>query len=158
MKFKSILVPFDGSDHAKEALAAAESLAAGQEGASITVLNVIAASDVNPQFGKQNPFWGTSTDLMDYDDYKAYMDKVLSGARAALEESVAEVAARMGDGLKVDVITFPSTAQAITNYASEHSFDLIVMGRRGLGALRGMLGSVSFGVLSGSDVPVLTIK
>lgn len=33
-----------------------------------------------------------------------------------------------------------------------------IMGRRGLGALRGMLGSVSFGVLRSVDVPVLTVK
>ena len=32
------------------------------------------------------------------------------------------------------------------------------MGRRGLGAIRGMLGSVSFGVLRATDVPVLTVK
>ena len=32
------------------------------------------------------------------------------------------------------------------------------LGRRGLGALRGMLGSVSFGVLRSVDVPVLTVK
>ena len=35
---------------------------------------------------------------------------------------------------------------------------LVVMGRRGLGALRGRIGSVSFGVLRSVDVPVLTVK
>ena len=32
------------------------------------------------------------------------------------------------------------------------------MGRRGLGALRGMLGSVSYAVLRNADMPVLTVK
>ena len=32
------------------------------------------------------------------------------------------------------------------------------MGRRGLGALRGMLGSVSYGVLHSAEMPVLTVK
>ena len=32
------------------------------------------------------------------------------------------------------------------------------MGRRGLGAFRGALGSVSYGILRATDVPVLTIK
>lgn len=46
----------------------------------------------------------------------------------------------------------------LSRYAEEHDCDLIVMGRRGLGAIRGMLGSVSFGVLRATDVPVLTVK
>ena len=41
---------------------------------------------------------------------------------------------------------------------AQEIIDLVVMGRRGLGALRGMIGSVSFGVLRSVDVPVLTGK
>ena len=47
---------------------------------------------------------------------------------------------------------------ALVYYAKKHDADLIVMGRRGLGGLRGMLGSVSYGVLHGADIPVLTVK
>ncbi len=32
------------------------------------------------------------------------------------------------------------------------------MGRRGLGAVRGMLGSVSYALLRESEIPVLTVK
>ena len=52
----------------------------------------------------------------------------------------------------------PSPVDGISAYASEHDCDLIVMGRRGLGALRGMLGSVSYGVLRTAEIPVLTVK
>mgnify|MGYP000500567939 FL=1 len=51
-----------------------------------------------------------------------------------------------------------SPVEGIAEYVDNHNIDLVVMGRRGLGALRGMLGSVSFGVLRSVDVPVLTVK
>ena len=41
---------------------------------------------------------------------------------------------------------------------TSRDIDLVVMGRRGLGALRGMLGSVDFGVLRSVEVPILTVK
>ena len=37
-------------------------------------------------------------------------------------------------------------------------FDCIVMGRRGLGAIRGAIGSVSYSVLRSVDLPVLIVK
>ena len=52
----------------------------------------------------------------------------------------------------------PSAVDGIIDYASDHSCDLIVMGRRGLGAIRGLLGSVSYGVIRATTTPVLTVK
>ena len=46
----------------------------------------------------------------------------------------------------------------IVTYAIDNLCDLIVMGSRGLGALRGILGSVSSYVLRNADVPVLIVK
>jgi nucleotide-binding universal stress UspA family protein len=50
-------------------------------------------------------------------------------------------------------------AQTILEYAAENNCDLIVMGSRGLGAIREFfLGSVSHNVVQNSKVPVLVIK
>ena len=46
----------------------------------------------------------------------------------------------------------------ITAYADEGGYDCIVMGHRGLGAVRGMLGSVCYSVLHKTNVPVLIVK
>ena len=48
--------------------------------------------------------------------------------------------------------------KAIMRVAAEEHSDLIIMGSRGLGALRGMLGSVSSYVLREAQVPVLVVK
>ena len=60
--------------------------------------------------------------------------------------------------ITVEAVADTSPAEAIAKYAATHGADLIVMGRRGLGALRGMLGSVSYGVLHSAEMPVLTVK
>ena len=57
-----------------------------------------------------------------------------------------------------DAVIATSPVEGIADYVRSHDIDLVVMGRRGLGALRGMIGSVSFGVLRSVDVPVLTVK
>ena len=46
----------------------------------------------------------------------------------------------------------------IVAYAAAHNIDLIIMGSRGLGGLRGILGSVSSFVLKEAKVPVLVVK
>ena len=74
-----------------------------------------------------------------------------------------EVLDSLGDSIHderitVEAVADTSPAEAIAKYAATHGADLIVMGRRGLVALRGMLGSVSYGVLHSAEMPVLTVK
>ena len=92
-------------------------------------------------------------------DYKTYKDVV----SAALDRVKKEVLDSLGDSIHderitVEAVADTSPAEAIAKYAATHGADLIVMGRRGLGALRGMLGSVSYGVLHSAEMPVLTVK
>jgi nucleotide-binding universal stress UspA family protein len=50
-------------------------------------------------------------------------------------------------------------ADALLGYARDLGIDLIVMGRRGVGPIRGLLvGSVSLKVNSLAECPVLTVR
>ncbi|WP_034629888.1 universal stress protein [Desulfotruncus alcoholivorax] len=63
-------------------------------------------------------------------------------------------------GLAVDkVILQGDAAKSIVEYAGENGFDLIVMGTRGLGNVKGMLlGSVSNKVMHLAHCPVTVVK
>ena len=88
--------------------------------------------------------WG----LLDYETYKDVVS-------AALDRVKKEVLDSLGDSvhderITVEAVADTSPAEAIAKYAATHGADLIVMGRRGLGALRGVLHS--------AEMPVLTVK
>ena len=51
-----------------------------------------------------------------------------------------------------------SPHDAITGYAEAGDYDCIVMGHRGMGAVRSMLGSVCYSVLQKTQIPVLIVK
>ena len=86
------------------------------------------------------------------------MQAALKQAKERVVENLGDMLADMGDKATVDVIAGTAPAEALARYAEKNGCDLIVMGRRGLGAIRGMLGSVSFGVLRATEIPVLTVK
>jgi nucleotide-binding universal stress UspA family protein len=74
--------------------------------------------------------------------------------------NVAEQRARSRGATAVEaVVEFGNPAKVILERAREAGVDLIVMGRRGLGALPGMLlGSVSGKILHLADCACLTVK
>ena len=152
LEFKTIVVPYDGSDQAKHALEVARGLIGGSEESRLMLLHVIPSGMV----GATENVDGTVIDgvpwgLLDYETYKDVVD----GALARIKS---EVEAASDPRISIEAIADTSPAEAIAKYAATHGADLIVMGRRGLGALRGMLGSVSYGVLHSAEMPVLTVK
>ncbi|MEF2656436.1 MAG: universal stress protein [Eggerthellaceae bacterium] len=156
MKYQRILVPFDGSDHACSAFTTARSIAIASPDAEIFVVNVISMNVASSFSQAGDP----SLDRTGFDQgYAAMVDDALRN----ITQEIEEVVEPLYDGLPaervhIEAITYSSPVHGLVEYANDHSCDLIVMGRRGLSALRGMLGSVSYGILHNTDIPVLTVK
>lgn len=158
MYFKNILVPYDESDHAKSALHIALGMAGPYEDAKVHVVTVIpSASLPNPTLmadsGLEVPYA-----MVDPMTYERIMDATVQRAAADVRSAVDQSRDDAACDVVADAVIANSALEGIVDYVNSHDIDLVVMGRRGLGALRGMLGSVSFGVLRSVDVPVLTVK
>ena len=138
--FKKILVPYDGSHHSERALAIAIHMAPN-DGAA---LHVIYAYDKLPDYlGEPN--------------LQEVLNRVLSAARG-LMDSAAQQAHDQGVEVTSDVLEGPA-AEAILRVAEIENFDLIIMGSRGLGHLKGLLlGSVSERVLRQAKIPVMIMR
>lgn len=157
MKYQKILVPYDGSEHAMGAFTAGRDLALMSEESTLYVLNVLPMSATLTLHATESITSGSSPLAK-----KEYAEKI--------EESLHTIEGEMKDELKglydglpeerihIEAIAHPSPVHGIAEYAENHDCDIIVIGRRGLGAVRGMLGSVSYGVLRAVDIPVLAVK
>ena len=159
MLYKRILVPFDGSDHAFRALDAACDLLRDSPDSQMRVITIVPAPAVNVskavlRSGNSRP----PVALMDMNDYAEVIAQAIEDERARLADKVGGAIAEFGERAQVDAIPNLSAVEGITQYAKNNDVDLIIMGRRGLGTLRGALGSVSYGILRSADVPVLTVK
>ena len=158
--FKKIMVPFDGSEHACRALDIAKGMAAENSGATLCIVGVTASTVAQSTSGTDGgqQIAGVPMFLAEREEYRHLVNSVLDQQREALAQQVGDAVAELGSRAVVDVTVAPSAAEGIVEYARKNDCDLIVMGRRGLGALRGMLGSVSYGVLHSADIPVMTVK
>jgi len=139
--FRRILVPVDGSGPALNATRTAATLAR-EWGAELVLLTVVPIPQSLVSVA------GLGQDIIDeYVEMTAR--EALSGAEAVLAE--------VGVGGEVLVeVGFPG--QAIIAEAESGGYDLVVMGKRGMGELRGLLlGSVSDRVSHHLRLPVLII-
>jgi nucleotide-binding universal stress UspA family protein len=141
MMFKSILVAFDGSDHARKAALIAGELARQQQPAA--QVRVVCA--VEPIYG----------DLGEPNFSRLASERSLKG-QALLDD------ARKLIGLGVDIhdeLLFGPVAEEIIKIAEVRQCDLIVMGSRGLSALAGLLlGSHTQKVIGHAPCPVMVVR
>ena len=171
MLYKRILVPFDGSEPSQNALEVAKKLIADDAAAVLHVLTVVPAGAVAAELraaferfeadeleAPAGP--GSATPLLfpDMESYERVIERAKATAMDDLNEALGERLDDVACDVQVGAVISGKAADGICDYAEANDCEIIVMGRRGLGALRGMLGSVSYAVLHEADVPVLTVK
>ncbi len=144
--FRSILVPVDGSAHARAALDRAIELvrleSAQMETAHLTLLTAWSAY----------PWYGEGGGLVDIHAIETDMEE---RARQTVEAARRRVPSRIP--VTTEVVD-ERPADAIVEAVAHGAHDLIVMGSRGRGRLRSLLlGSVSLEVVQRSPVPVLLV-
>jgi nucleotide-binding universal stress UspA family protein len=132
---RTLVVGFDGSAPSRKALDYAASRVNGGK------LFVVTAVGPPPQW-MGSPWWQQA------------VDEERERGSALLEEAVNY----LPDGVdySTELLEGPA-ADAIVNVADVRCADAIVVGSRGLGRVRALLGSVSHDVLHGADCPVVVI-
>ncbi|MGI6590680.1 MAG: universal stress protein [Eggerthellaceae bacterium] len=139
--FKHILVAYDGSDIAQKALETACDLAKHYQ-AKVTVLHVnVIATNLRAQAMNSPALAAMLNEEGDRVSEKA--ENYLSGS---------------GLNTEVKVVKAPSAPKPIIDAIKNSDVDLVVMGSRGLGAVKQYFGSVSHAVLNLIEVPAMVIK
>lgn len=142
--FCRILVAFDGSTHARQALTEAIDLARTNH-AALTVMTVMPTT--NPWALGGGYYVPVNLDELDQQSERNY--------QRVLDDAVNVVP---GDIPVTSLLKRGPAAQAIVDQARAGNHDVIVMGSRGRGELRSLLlGSVSHRVLQSSPIAVLVI-
>ena len=128
---KNVLVAYDGSPASHKAL---------------DMANAIAEEEPEARFVFVHVMVGPSAEAV-----------LIEDANDTLEE-LKNLAAHLGDRATVRLLRGTAPAELILRCAKEESCDLIVMGSRGKGGVKGYLGSVSYAVVQGSPTTVLITK
>ena len=140
-----ILLATDGSEDAALAARAAADLSE-RAGSELHIVHVL------PRFPRY-AYPGVTPQI-----YSRVLDETLREARDLLEEQVRGVGARGARVAETHIRRGP-TADEILDLAEDLGADLIVVGSRGLGPVRGLvLGSVSGGIVHGATCPVLVLR
>lgn len=134
--FRKVLIAVDGSGHSKRAIAYGAQIAAQNEAEVVLfhVMRHLGSDRVPPDLEELEHI--EHVRLTEADMLRSLAEAVINDAQdLAGKRGVAKVQAVIQDG---------DPATRILEYSKAHEVDLIVIGRRGLGGLAGLLlGSVS---------------
>ena len=140
MLITSILVPVDGSDPAEKALDYALNLAEIHD-AKVEILTVVDEVKVAPDWVREYS-----------EKMREQGEEVLTStfSKAVKQKPNIEISKCLAEGY---------ASEEILKCAEKGHHDLIVMGSRGMGLVRGLvLGSVSSRVVNQAEIPVLIVK
>ena len=151
MLYDNIMIPYDGSASSKAALAEAVRFAKDDPGLTLRIVQIIAIDKLEAE-GRDEQTVASSAMLQ-----KTY-EEVTEEASKALHREIDPLLSGLMNKVYIELLQETQPGGQIVTYAIDNLCDLIVMGSRGLGALRGILGSVSSYVLRNADVPVLIVK
>jgi nucleotide-binding universal stress UspA family protein len=148
--YKSALVPLDGSALAECTLSHVKNLFKDGSVGEVTLLNVV----------KVDLPWA----VMGSDQYPKGIDinAIREPLFVASRRYLANMESRLvSEGIKVKTESLEGNrpADTITEYARKECMDIIIIGTHGhTGLKKLMMGSVAFGVLHQSHIPVLLIR
>jgi nucleotide-binding universal stress UspA family protein len=146
--YKKVLVPLDGSELAECALNHVKSLFKDGSVGTVILLNIV----------KVDITWVQADDGHKHLEINKIREEVLKSSQKYL----ANVESRLtSEGMKVKIESLEANrpAHAIIEYAQQNEINMIVIATHGYTGMKGMMmGSVAFGVLHQSHVPVLLIR
>lgn len=153
MLYDNVLVPYDGSASADAALAEAVRLAKEDPGLSLHVVSVVDIEHIVIE-----KLQGASAQAAVPEGMRQAFEEAQREAEERLARKVRLATRGLMNAVRTEVLNETNIGVQIVAYAAGHNIDLVVMGSRGLGGLRGILGSVSSFVLKEAQVPVLVVK
>ena len=144
--YKKILVPLDGSARANVAAEHAIDMARTMK-AEVMFMHVIPA--LPPYVNAYSDKLGGAYQQI-HDELEATGKEIMENAKRDYE----------GSGVSTEIrVIWGNPAMEICREAKEGRFDLIVMGSRGLGEIKGyLMGSVSNRVVRHASCPVLIVR
>lgn len=142
MVINKILVAYDGSDLAEKAVDMALEIARFNTLVHVDVVNIVPIPLL------------TETQAANFKDIT---DMMMDDGRETLYQ-IHDKIIDFGDRVGTLLLTGTAPATELLKMANGGEYDLVVIGNRGLSGLKEYMGSVSYKVFHGSDIPVLIAK
>jgi len=158
MVFNNIVVAYDGSEQSLAAVKKAREIVELDKDAKMHVVYVTTHPNAQLPANFNTATFDPQQYLLSVDDIMDLYNRTIAEETERVQNGLGDSLDGMGDQASVDVIAGYTPAADLLKFAEKEEADLVVMGSRGLGAIRGVLGSVSYAVLRESPVPVLVVK